>query len=404
MAQAASARGIQVIGSVVSEQDAAAAAGSGLKAFAVEAPISKERLAAIEAIAEVIVLDTRAGLLARPDRAILGTREALWPGIRIEDETGKAHSAPSGAPWIDTNGGFLRFVRAMTEAGVWVDARPPAGRAIPVEGYIAAAADAAVSGARWVVTLDDDFQKRLLAREPKALAGWKRFANALQFLEERRTWMRYRPAGQLAIVQDVDSGASYSAGLLDMIGVRHTPARIVPARRLTAESLKGVSLAINIQPATLPAEGREVLREFTRGGGKLFNSPPGWHFPQTGGYVLALEKLSKDELDYFELIWKQITSQTWNRNLGAKLYNVASMLSHLVASPDGAKSYLMLVNYSGYEAENVTVHIPGKFTRAVLHAPESASKPLEIYGIEEGSGVDIEKFGAVGILELEAQR
>ena len=70
----------------------------------------------------------------------------------------------------------------------------------------------------------------------------------------------------------------------------------------------------------------------------MFSGPPSWHFPKTGGYVLALDKLSKDEVDHFELIWKQITSQTWNKNLGARLYNVASMLSHLVASADGANS------------------------------------------------------------------
>ena len=47
-------------------------------------------------------------------QTVAGTNQGVWPGIQIE-EGGSAKAAPSGAPWINTNSGFLRFVRAEHE-------------------------------------------------------------------------------------------------------------------------------------------------------------------------------------------------------------------------------------------------------------------------------------------------
>lgn len=397
---AARESGIRVLASVSGSPEAAP---EGFAGFLVETELPREAVEKLSRAARVVEASGRARLLQASPGSVAGTHEALWPGVRLETPEGKTQAAPSGAPWIDTNSGFVRFARALTGAHVWLTNRPPAGRVFTADQYVAAAADAAVAGARWVLALDDDLQKRLLAREPRALQDWATIARGLAFLEEHRAWMLYPPSGQLAVIQDADSGAALSAGLMDMIGSRHTPARIVPSSRLSPESLRGVSLAINIEPDSVPDGSKQVLREFTRGGGRVFNSPPGWHFPRTEGYVLALEKLSKEEVGHFDLIWRQITSQTWNKNMGARLYNVASMVSHLAASPDQSRSYLFLVNYSGYEAENITVHVPGKFSKAILHTPEAAAQGQEIYELEEGTGIDIARLKVAGILELTAR-
>lgn len=397
---AAAARSLRVLGAVRTAEDLGAAETAGLPSYLIETDFPPAAVDALRQKAAVVEAGSRARLLEQSGREVAGTFEALWPGVRPPGENNKTQAAPSGAPWINTNGGFLRFARAVTGSQLWVAQRPPAGLAPTVEQYIAAAADAYVSGTRWVISLDPDFSGRLLAREPRALKDWRTLAQACAFFESKREWLDAPASGLLAIVQDVESGAALSAGLLDMLGSRHTPTRIIPTRQLTAESLAGVSLAVNIEPESVSPSGKEALRAFTRSGGKLFNSPPGWHFPKTEGYVLALEKLSKDEVAHFDLIWRQITSQTWNKNLGARLYNVASMLSHLVSTPSGDRSFVFLVNYSGYPAESVTVHVPGRFSRALLHTPESPGQQLESYEIEEGTGIDIAKFGVAGILEL----
>ena len=50
------------------------------------------------------------------------------------------------------------------------------------------------------------------------------------------------------------------------------------------------------------------------------------------------------------------------RNLGVRLFNVSSMLSNLLASPDGKSAIVHLVNYSDYPVENVDRALPGRTT------------------------------------------
>jgi hypothetical protein len=119
---------------------------------------------------------------------VIGTDQGVWPGIQI-DAGGETKSAPSGAPWIDTNTGFLRFVRAYTARPVWIANTPPQKMVIPVQRYLQAIADAEITGAHWVLALDDDFNRRLLAGEKKALADWTRIASELKFYQSHKDWM-----------------------------------------------------------------------------------------------------------------------------------------------------------------------------------------------------------------------
>ena len=55
---------------------------------------------------------------------VIGTDQGVWPGIQVEQD-GKHKAAPSGAAWIDTNTGFLRFVAASTQSTMWMANQPP---------------------------------------------------------------------------------------------------------------------------------------------------------------------------------------------------------------------------------------------------------------------------------------
>ena len=63
-----------------------------------------------------------------------------------------------------------------------------------------------------------------------------------------------------------------------------------------------------------------------------------------------------EDVKILDEIWKEVNSMTGRSNLGARLFNVSSMLSNLVQSSDKRQTVLQLVNYSGYPVENVTVH------------------------------------------------
>jgi len=329
---------------------------------------------------------------------IVATNQGVWPGINPLDD-GSAKAAPSGAPWIDTNTGFLRFARASLPAGqpaqIWIGYAPPANRVIPVARYLQAVADAAMLGAHWVVDLDSGFRKALYSGDAKAAADWKRVTGLLAYFQSHPEWRRAGAFGGLALVQDVESGGLFSGGILDMISVKHTPVRPVPGRKLSDAEMKPAKMAVNVDPSLLTAEQKEVLRRFTRAGGTLLTAPPGWKFPQQRDDQITLDK---DDVKILDQIWKEVNSMTGRHNLGARLFNVASVLSYMGLSADGKQLLMHLVNYSDYEIENVTVHLLGKWKSAKFLAPGMEARPLNVFETDDGTGFEIDKLGVAATL------
>jgi hypothetical protein len=207
-----------------------------------------------------------------------------------------------------------------------------------------------------------------------------------------------RPAGRLAVVQDPAKGGLLSGGILDMIAVKHTPVKPVPRQQLTPDALKGATMAVNVDSEALSDEQREVLRNFTRSGGTLLSAPPGWKDQTPGAERITLDKA---ELERLNDIWRDVNSMVGRRNLGVRLFNVATMLSNVLTSADGSTEIVHLVNYSDYPVEDVALHFLGDYTRATLIAPDGAETKLAIYPAEESRGVDVVRIGICATIKLE---
>lgn len=346
--------------------------------------------------AAVIELTSRNRMIMGSKVPVLGTYQGVWPGVSAE-LSGTHKSGPTGSVWIDTNTGFIRAALAWSDAPVWMANQPPAGTVVTGARYLHAIADAAISGARWVLSLDSDFAARLRKGDADAVSDWRRMGSLLAYFEKHPEWRTMRAYGKLALVQDPAKGGLLSGGILDMIAVKHTPVRPIARQQLTAESLKDARMAVNLDADALTAEQKEILRNFARAGNTLLTGPPGWrdHAPGTG------ITLDKQELERLNEIWRDVNSMVGRQNLGVRLFNVSSMLSNLIAPPGGQPVILHLVNYSDYPVENVAVHFLGTFKRAVLLTPEGVEKKLEIYETEGGGGVDLEKVGVVATVRLE---
>jgi hypothetical protein len=354
----------------------------------------KDALADSKAV--LVQLTSRSQMdLAGPD-PIIGTYQGVWPGIQVL-ENGAAKAGPSGSAWIDTNTGFIRSVRAWGHAGVWLGNLPPEKTVIPGERYLQAVADAALSGGRWILALDGDFANRLRQGEAAAVRDWKRIAQLEQFFESHADWRTMQPYGRLAIVQDPADGGLLSGGILDMIASRHTPVRPIPRQKLAPGALENSQMAVDVDPQALTPEQKQVLQQFARGGGTLLTAPSGWKSPVEPGQITLPEEETKRLND----IWHDAQSMIGRRNLGARLFNVSSMLSNLLASPDRKQVVVQLVNYSNYPVESVTVHLLGEFHHATLLTPEGGERALEVYKAEEGSGVDIDKISVCAALRLD---
>jgi hypothetical protein len=172
----------------------------------------------------------------------------------------------------------------------------------------------------------------------------------------------------------------------------------VPRQRLSPEALAGAKMAVNIDGDSLTPEQKEILRAFARGGNMILNGPPGWKDPSPAAGAITLEKT---ELERLGDMFRDINSMIGRRNLGVRLFNVASMLSNYVSAPDGKSAVVQLVNYSDYPVDDVTLHYLADFPRATLITPEGAEKKLEVYKTEDGYGVDLARISTCAAIRLE---
>jgi hypothetical protein len=401
---AARKRGVAALALIAPGGDPAAAARQALAASAagivLEGDFPESVAASVRQAAgpaPVVELTARSRMALGSGASILGTYQGVWPGISEEHANTKT-AGPTGSTWIDTNTGFLRAARAWGDATLWIANQPPTRTVITTARYLEAVADAAMSGARWVLALDADFAARLGRRDADALASWHRISVELRYFESHPEWRAMHESGKLALVQDPAKGGLVSGGILDMIAVKHTPVRPVPRQRLAAGSLDGVTMAVNVDADSLTPEQKEILRKFTSSGGALLTGPPNWKDSTPAGERITLDKT---ELDRLNDIWRDVNSMIGRRNLGVRLFNVSSMLSNALASADGKTEIVHLVNYSDFPVENVAVYFLGAYRRATLVTPEGIEKPLEIYPAEEGSGVNIDKVEVCATIRLE---
>jgi hypothetical protein len=282
------------------------------------------------------------------DAPILATSQGLWPGIHVE-KGGSASAGPTANPWIDTNTGFVRFARAASDATLWVAVEPPQGVVYPVQRYLQAIGDAAINGARWVVALDSDLWKRILAHEPEAVKDWSRIGAALRHFEDHREWRAAAPAGQIAIIEDY-SLARLSGGLFDMLAAKHMPVFALPVSKLAGDSGRGVRIAVDPEPQDVPASNRPFLKSLN-----VIEGPP-----PSGKPAPPPDEFLYDPTDTrVDTLWQKVSAAVGRQNMGARLFNVSSMLSNVLTLRGQRQLVLHLVNYSEYPASGITARIIG---------------------------------------------
>lgn len=332
------------------------------------------------------------------DGPVAATDQGLWPGVKLE-KGGAVEARPTGGPWIETNAGFLRYVRAAAPKGtaVWMVNRPPDDLVLGAGRYIQAIGDAAMAGARWVVSFNRADWELLQKRDPKALEGWQRTTRVLRFYEDNRALCALPDHSGLTLLQDAGSGALISGSLLDMIAAKHIPTEVVPAGRMGEAAFDEIRMLLNIDPASLTPEQKEKVREVARRGATVVNGPPGWRVSLPAGGAIVFDK---DQIKQIDDMWREINGIIGRRNFAVRVFGAPSMLSNLKG--DGQRMALHLVNYSDYPVESITVRTAGKYAAATLLTPRGSRK-METYEEEEGTAVEIDRVEDVAILVLEAQ-
>jgi hypothetical protein len=397
--KAAHAQHIAVLNSIHSADDVRRAAkwkmDGAVFEGAIDATLSKT---ARQMGLQVIELPARHNMRFDSRDAIIGTSQGLWPGVEIE-HGGKTVIGPTSAPWIYTNGGFLRFARAATDAAaIWISVRPPPRTIYPIERYAQVIGDAALAGARWVVALDDDLDSRLLASDPAAIKDWKRIAAYLAYYENHPEWRNYRAYSLMAVIQDTGSGGLLSSSLLDMLASQRTGVRVVPTRKLDGTAISGARVVLDVDPDSLRPEQKKAIDDFVKHGGTVINPPAKWHFPQTSDDQIVLERRQADQL---QSLWEVTYNATVRKNFGARTFNTTGILSSVLATPDGNSVLVHLVNFLDFPGEAITIHVLGKWKHARLFQIDGPTVDLPVFDVPEGTGVEIEKVSLLTSVRLD---
>lgn len=401
--RAASKAGIAALAVIRPAGDAAAqarrAVSVDVSGIVFEGDFENAALDAARAVASraglvTVELPSRARIRFDARNPITGTNQALWPGLEIE-HNGKSITGPTSAPWINTNGGFLRFLRARAGIPVWVAADPPPGYIFPVERYLQAIGDAAIPGARWIVSLDSDFEGRLRARDAAALNDWKRIGGYLRFYEK---WARASNFGTFGVVMDRDTGGLLSSFLLDMLAAQRTSAVVIPPGHVNAESLETMKVLLNLDPRALTDSERKAIGDFAKRGGPVLDPPSGVHFPDSSALQMVP---ARRDLDRLQGLWEMVYNSTVRKNFGVRAFNTAGVLSG-AATPDGGKSVLVyLLNFTDFPGEAISVHALGRWKRATLYSPEAAARELSVYPVQDGTAADVDALATAAVVKFE---
>ena len=398
---AAAKRGLVTLAVVSPGEDAVAAARNALVAkvngIVMEGDFPDSEAAAVKQAAgdaPVIELAARSRLQLGSKAPIIGTYQGVWPGVAAME----SKAGPTGSTWIQTNTGFIRTVRAWGDAMLWIANEPPPKTVVTSRRYQQAIADAAMSGARWVVAFDNDFAARLRDREEQAMGEWRAINGVLRYFEQHPEWRVMREYGKMVLVQDPAKGGLFSGGILDMIAVKRMPMRVVPRQLLTAEALRGATVVVNVDAGALTAEQEKVLREFTRSGGMVLTGPPAWRDAGPKGNSFTLDKPNLDRLND---LGDEVNSLISPGSFGVRLFNASSMLSNALVSNDGQTIVVHLVNYSDYPVENVTIMFPSDHKKVTFIAPEGSGRIQDVFQTPDGSGVGVEKVSVCAVIKVE---
>jgi hypothetical protein len=338
----------------------------------------------------------------------------VWPGIRISGSNNSVSAGPTGEPWVDSNVWRVRLARARKpEAAVWIQAEPDPKATPSALAYTAAIADAALTGGRWIVSLDTRFAGEIAAQKPEALATWRKIVSTTKFFAEHGVWDAYQPAAVLGIVSEFSN--SFDEEALNLITRSGQQYRVIPLERLRAEELAGLRAALVIGEKPPVRTAVAVLNAFAAAGGQIVadrwwntsglaaqkDSPhPRFERFRVGKGGIAV---SKTELADPYLLASDVAILVSHRYDPVRFWNGGALSAYYSASNDKRRAVLQTLFYADRPPETAGLRIAGDYRRATLSMPDwDASGPIAVIPQPGAVEVHLPRISQYAAIELSA--
>jgi hypothetical protein len=278
-----------------------------------------------------------------------------WPGVRLSRRGADAEAGPTGVPWVDSNGWAVRLAKALHPGNaVWVAAKPGSG------AYLAAVADAAAYGGRWIVELEDAFAADLCEPKPRAQAAWKTVVDACAFFAAHREWDAWEPVAIVGVISDFSGENEFFAGeLLNLLARAGVHFVVWPKDRVP--EIRGVRAVIYADRQPPPPELQARLRAF-----------PGIRITGADGdpYQVAQDAAVKISHRY-DLV---------------RFWNAGAVGSYVAKSPDGKRAVAHLLFYADRGPNDASVRVAGKWREVKA---STVSGPVRVEVVRQADAIEV---------------
>jgi hypothetical protein len=269
--------------------------------------------------------------------------DARWPQVQTGAK-GEIDTGPTGNPWIDANGFAIQAMRAIApETPVWLAEDPAAGKAVRVDDYRLAVADAAAYGGWWAPPLD--------------CPAWRDVAATQKFFQALGEWREFRPIARLAVVSDFSG-----------------------ARRDFALEILNLLTRLSVPFAAAPKSRRFDAKRF----------------------AMTIDLDQRDSNEDPWTVANEIAGKLGRRNDLVRLWNGASLIPYYASSPKGGADLLQLINYSARRPDQpITAGVMATYRAAriyTLERPEGA--PIELHRARSGVEIYVPPFAVYAGIEL----
>ncbi len=372
-------------------------------------------------VVPVIPSAPRSGVVHAPSSPIVAFTENVWPSLKLsaKEDRDAADTGPTGVPWVESNGWFVRMARTLAPGRtIWIVADPPEEKSLRrAEFYALAVSDAAAYGGRWVVSLDNELAAGLASGNREALTAWKRIVAAAAFHKKQAPWADFRPFGVLGVLSDFAGDNEFTATeAVNLVNRRNLAFRVLNRAQGAELSLEGLKAVLYLDRQAPEGALRKKLLALVRGGGLVIGTPS--CLPLTEGakpadqihvrfrlWALGAGRIAVAKEDFADpyVLASDTHVLLSRRHDLLRVWNGSPTITYYAGSPDARRAVVHILNYSAQPVEFMSVRVMQPYRSARLWtAGGEPPAPLKVIPADGAAEFHLPPIGPYAAIELEA--
>jgi hypothetical protein len=324
----------------------------------------------------------------------LALKEGAWPGVAKEPVTpgrGDETASASRDPWIEINGYWVQYLRALMPGRPAVLGYTPdlGNRGVPFDTLELALVEARAMGGNYLLAVEPMFREALLAGQDRAMTAWRHLGATVRWLREQDSLLG-QPVDP-AITLLVEPGETTPEIAKLMYRRIASPALAPAARPPLPDRRVQVLVAVDLQAPT--DEMRRRILAHAESGAIVVVNGTGWptarmkagrkqedrEFYALGKGQVVVYRGTIDDPSEFSM---DVIDLLTHKRRPARIWAAPT----LVAVAAGAR-LMYCVNYGSPIDVPVQVRRQGVFTRATLLRPGAA--PLTLKASRRGTTTEV---------------